>query len=249
MERVLSLFRNLGRITYLELLWGLRVPESLVYNFFGPALVLILLGLIRGNKDYLHVLVSGVLAMTIASSALQGIGTKMSFMRAYGSWRTLQASPIPTSLYFFGLVCSRMIRIVLIAAFLLAVAIVFLHYQPQGNLALIFAYVVIGTSVFSALGLVIACLVRSPQAVSGILNLVLLPMIFTSDVLFISNIAWVKTISLLFPLTFLVRLMRDNLQGQGLGSNGLLSVGMLATWLAACSWAAFGLLRRSAEER
>jgi ABC-type multidrug transport system permease subunit len=207
------------------------------------------LGLIRGNKDYLHVLVSGVLAMTIASSALQGIGTKMSFMRAYGSWRTLQASPIPTSLYFFGLVCSRMVRIVLIAAFLLAVAIVFLRYRPQGNVALIFAYVVIGTSVFSALGLVIACLVRSPQAVSGILNLVLLPMIFTSDVLFISNIAWVKTISLLFPLTFLVRLIRDNLQGQGLGSNGLLSVGMLATWLVVCSWAAFGLVRRSAEER
>jgi ABC-2 type transport system permease protein len=249
MERIRLLCKNLCRITYLESLWGLRVPESLVYNFFGPALVLILLGLIRGNKDYLHILVSGVIAMTIASSALQGIGTKMSFMRAYGSWRTLQASPIPTSLYFLGLVCSRMVRIVLITAFLLAMAVIFLRYRTQGNVALIFLYVVIGTFVFSSLGLVIASLVRSPQAVSGILNMVLLPMIFTSDVLFISNIAWVKTISLMFPLTFLVRLIRDNLQGAGPGSNWMLEIGVLAIWFILCSWAALGLIKRSVEER
>jgi ABC-2 type transport system permease protein len=249
MERKLSLFRNLCRITYLELIWGLRVPESLVYNFFGPALVLILLGLIRSNKDYLHVLVSGVIAMTIASSALQGIGTKMSFMRAYGSWRTLQTSPIPTNLYFLGLVCSRMVRILFIAALLLLVAFVFLQYRTHGNVALILLYVVIGTAVFSSLGLVIASIVRSPQAISGILNMILLPMVFTSDVLFITHIAWVKTISLMFPLTFLVRLIRDNLQGTGSGSNWLLDVGVLTLWCILCSWAAFGLMKRSVEER
>lgn len=241
--------RNLGRITYLELLWGLRVPESVVYNFLAPILVLLLLGLIRGSKDYLQILVPGVIATTVASSAMQGVGTTTSFMRAYGSWRTLQASPIPTWVYFAGLITSRVIRTVLIVCFMLLVAFLLLGYRMQGNIALILVYVLAGTLVFSSLGLVIGYVVPSPSAVPGAMNLILLPMIFTSGALFITNIEWVKLISNLFPLTFLVDLIRDNARGGGLGKNWLINVGALAGWFVLCSWTALALARRRVEER
>ena len=249
MKRLLLLCRNLGRITYLELVWGLRVPESVVYNFLAPALVLLLLGFIRGSTDYLHILVPGVIATTVASSAMQGVGTTTSFMRAYGSWRTLQASPIPTWLYFASLITSRVVRTLLIVCFMLLVAFLLLGYRMQGNVALILVYVLAGTLVFASLGLVISYIVPSPSAVPGAMNLILLPMIFTSGALFITNIEWVKLVAKLFPLTFLVDLIRDNARGGGLGRDWLVNVGALAGWFVLCSWTALVLARRRVEEK
>lgn len=249
MRRFLLLGKNLGKIICLELLWGLRVPESLVYNFLAPALVLLLLGFMRGSNGYLHVLVPGVIATTIASSAMQGVGTATSFMRAYGSWRTLQASPIPTGLYLAGLIGSRVVRTVLIVCFMLLVAFLLLGYRMQGNIALILVYVLVGTLVFSSLGLVISYVIPSPSAVPGAMNLILLPMIFTSGALFISNIEWVKAIANLFPLTFLVDLIRDSARGGGMGKNWLFNVGALAGWFVLCSWTALALARRRVEEK
>lgn len=249
MERLLWHFKNLGRITYLELIWGLRVPESLVYNFLAPSAILILLGLMRSNQDSLNILVPGLIAMTVASSALQGVGTSMSFMRAYGTWRTLQASPIPPPLYFTGLIGSRLIRIVLIVVIMLLTAFFLLDYRMQGSFALTFFYVLIGTLVFAALGMVVAYLMASPQAVSGALNFLLLPMIFTSEVLFISRLHWVKTVALFFPLTFLVDLIRSNATGRGLGQHWLLNIGALMAWLVICSWLALRLAKKRVEEK
>lgn len=249
MKQLLLQCRNLGRITYLELLWGLRIPESVVYNFIAPALVLLLLGFIRGSKDYLHILVPGVIATTVASSAMQGVGTTTSFMRAYGSWRTLQASPISTALYFAGLIASRTVRTVLIVCFMLVVSFLLLGYRMQGNIALILIYVLVGTLAFASLGLVIGYLVPSPSAVPGAMNLVLLPMIFTSGALFITNIVWVKNISYLFPLTFLVDLIRANARTGGLGENFLLNIGALTCWFIFCSWLAMMLAKRRVEEK
>lgn len=249
MNSLLLQCRNLARITYLELLWSFRIPESLVFNFLTPSLVLLLLGFIRGSKDYMPILVSGLVSLTIASSTMQGIGTKISMMRAHGSWRTLQASPIPTGLYFIGLLCSRMVRIILIVGFMLTISFIFLGYRMQGSYALMLFYVILGTFVFAALGLVVASLVSSPQAISGALSMILLPMIFISDVLFITKLEWVKTVSLFFPLTFLVRLIRNNLWGEGLGDDGLMNLGILAVWLALGSWAAVALAKRKVEEK
>lgn len=249
MRRFLLQCRNLGKITYLELLWGMRIPESVVYTFLAPTLVLLLLGLIRGSKDYLQILVPGIIATTVASSAMQGVGTTASFMRAYGSWRTLQASPIPTGLYLAGLICSRVVRTLLVACFMLLAAFLLLGYRMQGNIALILVYVLAGTLVFSSLGLVISYIVPTPSAVPGAMNLILLPMIFTSGALFITNIVWVKTIANFFPLTFLVELIRDNARSGGLGENWLFNVGALAGWLILCSWTALLLARRRVEEK
>ena len=250
MEHRLWHFKNLGRITFLELIWGMRVPESVVYNFLAPSAILILLGLMsRNNPAYLDILVPGLIAMTIASSAMQGIGTTMSFMRAYGSWRTLQASPISPPLYFAGLVGSRLIRIVVIVVIMLLTSYFLLGYHMQGSFTLTFLYVMLGTFVFAALGLVIAYLMSSPQAVSGALNFLLLPMIFTSGVLYVSHLQWVKTVSLFFPLTFLVDLLRSNASGEGPGQNWLLNVGVLVVWLVLCSSAALWLVRKRVEEK
>ena len=249
MKRLLLQSGNLAKITWLELLWSFRMPEGVAFHFLSPAIVLVLLGLVRGGRGYLHILVPGLITMTIASNAMQGVGTKMSFMRAHGNWRTLRASPIPVGLYFTGLVCSRLMRIILIVCFMLLVAYLLLGYRPQGSVALTLLYISVGTFVFAALGLVVAFLVPSPQAVSGTMSMILLPMVLIGDVLFVSRVEWVQTVSLFSPLTYLVRLMRENLGGAGAGEDWLTNLGMLGVWLVLCCWAAAGMAKWRVEER
>jgi ABC-type multidrug transport system permease subunit len=81
------------------------------------------------------------------------------------------------------------------------------------------------------------------------MNLILLPMIFTSGALFITNIEWVKTVSYVFPLTFLVDLMRNGARSGGSGRGWLINIGALAGWFILCSWGALMLSKRRVEER
>lgn len=247
MARLLSQLRNLGRIIYLELLWGFRIPESVAYSLLAPAMVLLLLGLGRQNA-FLPVLVPGLIALTVASSAMRGVGTTMSFMRAYGSWRSLQASAIPAPLYLAGLIGSRILRTVLAAVFMFLVAVVGLGYRTEANLLVLLLYLVAGAAAFAALGLFFAHLIRSPQAVSGAMNLVLLPMIFMSNVLFIHQEDWVQKAAMVLPLTYLSDLIRGHLLGPGFQAVWL-NLAVLTAWLVAGSWAALALAKRRVEEK
>jgi ABC-2 type transport system permease protein len=224
------------------------MPESVVYNLLAPSLILLLLGLARPAGSSLHVLVPGLTALTVASSSLRGVGTTVSFMRAYGSWRTLQASAIPASLYLAGLVGSRIVRTVLVVAFMFLVAMAGLGYRTEGNLFVLMLYVLLGTAMFSALGMFFAYVIRSPQAVSGAMNLVLLPMVFLSNVLFIGREEWLRKVSLLLPLTYLSDLIRNHLQGLGFGRETWLNLAVLTAWLVLSSWAALELAKRRVEE-
>jgi ABC-2 type transport system permease protein len=138
---------------------------------------------------------------------------------------------------------------VLIVVIMLLASFFLLGFRMQGSFTLTFLYVLLGTLVFAALGMVVAYLMASPQSVSGALNFILLPMIFTSEVLFISRLPWVKTVALFFPLTFLVDLIRSNATGHGPGQHWLLNVGVLLTWLVLCSWVALWLAKKRVEEK
>lgn len=234
--------RNLWRITYLELLWGFRIPESVIYSFLTPSLILLLLGLAQARPESLRVLVPGLIALAIASSSMRGVGTTVSFMRAYGAWRTLQASPIPLPLYLAGLIGSRLLRTVLVVVCMLGVAAL-LGYRLEISPALLLVAVPLGAAVFAALGLFLSQLVRSPQAASGLMNLVLLPMIFTSDILYVSRTPWIQGVASLLPLRYLSHLIR----GDGQGAGGV-NLAILCLWLVLASGAALLLSRKRREE-
>ena len=189
-----------------------------------------------------------MIALIAASTSMQGTGSTVSNMRRYGSWKTLQASPIPIGLYFAGLVGSRVLRVLLLTSFLLLISWLVLGYRLEGSLLLHLLWVFFGALVFAALGLLIAYVVRTPQAAMGLMNGILMPMVFTSNVFFIVEIPWVRYLSYCFPLTFLVDLVRANAQGAGLGENGVRDLIVLTAWLLICGTSSLALARRRVEE-
>ena len=102
-----------------------------------------------------------------------------------------------------------------------------------------------GSLAFSALGLLIASRARTIEGVSGIMNVVMMPMWILSGVFFSADRfpdsaqPFIKAL----PLTALVDALRANmLQGASIGALGP-ELGTLAVWLAACFGAAILLFR------
>jgi len=224
------------------------VPHNFLYQLFISAVVLILFARINESKGYLEVLVPGLIALVTASTAMQGLGGTMSVMRTYGFWRTVRGSPISTPMYLGGMVFSNMIRIYLTVGFMLVTARLVLDYHLRGSLVFIFLYVALGVAVFGALGLVVNYLVKGPQAVAGVLNVIFLLMMFSSNTLFIASLPLFKSLSLVSPLTFLTQLLRDNAQGAGLQSGWYLNMGALMACLIVLSAAALKLAQKRVEE-
>ncbi len=239
---------NLARIVYLDFLWSLRVPQSLFYQLFVTAVLLVLFAQINDSPGYLEVLVPGLIGLVTASQSMQGLGSTISYMRAYGAWRTVRGSPIPTPMYLAGLVLSRLARILLTVGLVLAVARFGLGYSFQGSLALAALYVVVGVAVFAALGLVVTYSIAAPQAVTSVLSVIFLFLVFASNSLFIVRVRWLELLSWLSPLTYLSRLLREAGRGAAWGSGRLADLAVLAAWAAVLSLIALRLANRRVEE-
>jgi ABC-type multidrug transport system permease subunit len=85
---------------------------------------------------------------------------------------------------------------------------------------------------FSALGLLVSTRAKTMEAVSGLMNLVMLPMWILSGVFFSATRfpAVIQPIVRALPLTAAIEAMRGNmLQGKGLGQM-MMQVGLLLAW-------------------
>lgn len=248
MARRPSRLRNLGRMIWLDFLWGLRVPQSLFYQFLVSGFLLVLLTRINDEPGYLQILVPGLIGLIVASQAMQGIGTQVSYMRTYGAWRTIRGSPIPMPLYLGALIVGRMVRVLLTVGFLLLIAAAFFGYRFTGSLGLVFGSVVLGVAVFAALGLVVTYSIATPQAVSSVLNVVFLVMLFSSNALFMAEVGWLKALSWVSPLTYFNELVRAAARSGVPAAGALVDLGVLLLWLVVLTAIALNLARRRVEE-
>jgi len=115
----------------------------------------------------------------------------------------------------------------------------------HGSVLLVIAFAVLGALSFSALGLLVASRARTIEAVSGMLNLVMLPMWILSGVFFASSNfpAVLQPFIQALPLTALNDALRAvMLEGAGIREVGREAL-LLAGWFLTCFAAALRLFR------
>jgi len=115
----------------------------------------------------------------------------------------------------------------------------------RGSLFEVILICIIGSLAFSSLGLLIASRARTIEAVSGIMNMVMLPMWIVSGVFFSAQRfpAVVQPLIKVLPLTALNDALRGNmLQGTALAQMGL-QFAALGTCLVVCFVLALKLFR------
>jgi ABC-type multidrug transport system permease subunit len=146
--------------------------------------------------------------------------------------KRMVASPMPKWQYLGSFILSRLaMQIIEVVVFLGFARVVFgVPFRgPMGQLGLLCLFTSLA---FLALGLLVSSRAKTTEAVSGLMNLVMLPMWIPSGVFFSASRfpAVVQPFVRALPLTAAIDALRGNmLQGQGLGQMTM-QVAILVVW-------------------
>jgi ABC-2 type transport system permease protein len=139
------------------------------------------------GSRYIDWLVPGLLGMNIMGTGLWGVGFAVVNARAKKLLKRLVATPMKKTHYLLSLIFSRMTTLALEVIVIVGFAWVFFDVAVHGALWALVALAIIGALSFGGLGLLVASRARTIEAVSGLMNLVMLPMWVLSGVFFAST--------------------------------------------------------------
>ena len=150
-----------------------------------PMMFYVLFGLSnRGNSidsmDAAKYMLAGYCCFGMIGAALFGIGVGMASERAQGWLELKRSSPMPPPAYLLAKCVTAQAFGLIIVCVLSALGVLFggVHLQPA-EFAMMLGMALVGTVPFAAMGVLIALLVP-PNAASGVVNLIYLPMSFMS---------------------------------------------------------------------
>lgn len=183
---------------------------------------------------YIDFLIPGLLGMNIMSGGMWGVGYALVDMRVRKLLKRLVATPMRRTDFMGAIMASRMVMVIGEVLLLLLFGWLVFGLAVQGSIASTLFIALLGAFSFAALGMLVASRARKAETVSGLMNLVMLPMFVLSGVFFSSERfpdALQPAIRAL-PLTALNDALRATiLEGAGLLDGPQLArLGVLAAW-------------------
>jgi ABC-type multidrug transport system permease subunit len=125
--------------------------------------------------------------MNLMGSGIWGIGFSIVDARRKRLLKRLIATPMSRSQYLASFVLSRLTWLVLEVALLLGFAVLVFGVPVRGSLLSLALICLLSAISFASLGLLLASRARTVEGVSGLMNLVMLPMWIFSGVFFSSS--------------------------------------------------------------
>ncbi len=133
---------------------------------------------------YIDFLLPGLLGMNIMGTGMWGVGYGIVKTRNQRLLKRLLASPMKRRHYLLAQMLARLVFLGLEVASLLAFGHLAFGVPVRGSLMAIGVVVVIGAMSFAGLGLLVASRTQTVEGVSGLMNLVMVPMWIGSGVFF-----------------------------------------------------------------
>ncbi len=197
------------------------------------------------GSRYIDWLVPGLLGMNVMSTGLWGLGFSIVQARTRKLLKRLVASPMRRRDYLLAQVLGRLVFLVIEAGALLAFGALAFGVPMRGSGALLAATCLCGALAFGGVGLLVASRARTLEAVSGLVNLVMLPMWLLSGVFFsASNFPdAMQPVIQALPLTALNDALRAvMLEGAGLGQVAS-ELALMSAWGLGCFAVALRVFR------
>lgn len=139
------------------------------------------------GSRYIDWLVPGLLGMNIMSTGLWGVGFSIVQARTRRLLKRLVATPMSRAHYLSSHVLSRLVFLALEAAVLVGFGWLAFGVRVNGSLVALALVSLLGALAFGGLALLVASRARTIEAISGLLNVVMLPMWVLSGVFFASS--------------------------------------------------------------
>jgi ABC-type multidrug transport system permease subunit len=188
---------------------------------------------------YVDFLVPGLLGMNLMGTGMWGIAFSLVVARNGNLLKRLVAAPVRRRHILGAQLASRLIFLIPEAGALLLFAYFALGVPLRGSILLLATLSFVGALAFSGLGLLAAARPRTIEGVSGIMNLVMVPMWIFSGIFFSTERfpAAMQPFVQALPLTAL----NDSLRGVMLEGTGLMPLLPKIAILAAWGTVSFGL--------
>jgi len=173
------------------------------------------------GSRYIDFLIPGLLGMNLMNSGMWGIGFALVDMRQRKLLKRFVGTPMRRSDFLLALTSSRLVLMVIEIVLLLGFGVLAFHMRVLGSIFTILLLTTIGAVSFGGLGLLTASRAQKIESVSGLMNLVMMPMWIFSGVFFSSERfpAMLQPFIKLLPLTALNDALRATiLQGAPLGA-------------------------------
>jgi ABC-type multidrug transport system permease subunit len=163
------------------------------------------------GSRYIDFLIPGLIGLNAMGGGLWGIGFLLVNFRIGKLLKRFIATPMPRRDFLLAILGARLTFVVPDLAVLLLLGILMFGMPIRGNLALVIAIDLVGALAFAGIGLLVACRASTTEAVSGLMNLVMLPMWLFSGVFFSSERfpATLQPFINALPLTQLVSALRQ----------------------------------------
>jgi ABC-2 type transport system permease protein len=133
---------------------------------------------------YIDFLIPGLLGMNLMNSGMWGIGFAVVDMRQRKLLKRFIASPMRRTDFLLALGSSRLVLMLIEVALLLGFGVLVFHMKVEGSLLAILLLGSLGAVSFGGVGLLTASRAQKIESVSGLINLVMMPMWIFSGVFF-----------------------------------------------------------------
>lgn len=197
-----------------------RNPASLFFTLVFPLIFLVIFTLIFGNSEIrveggtttaATFYVASIVAFSVINACYTSVAMNVAFAREAGQLKRLRGTPLPP----WAMLAGKIGHAVLVGFMLVIVVSAFgrVFYDvdlPTRTLPAAILALAVGSAAFAAIGLAVASFIPNADAAPAVVNGIILPLLFISDVFIPSNQgpAWLKTVANLFPVRHLSMAMQ-----------------------------------------
>jgi ABC-2 type transport system permease protein len=137
----------------------------------------------QGSR-YIDFLVPGLIGMNLMGTSMWSIGFSVVNARLRKLLKRMMATPMRKSHYMASQFLSRLAFLIMEVAVVVVFAWLVFHVNIRGSVATFTLVCLLGGLAFSGLGLLIASRAKTLEAISGLMNVVMMPMWICSGVFF-----------------------------------------------------------------
>jgi ABC transporter DrrB family efflux protein len=199
----------------------------------------------RAGSRYIDFLIPGLIGLNLLGTGMWGIGFPIANARQQKLLKRMLSTPMRRSDYLLSHMLARLAWLAMEVVAVLGFGMIAFGVQVRGSWLAFGLVTLLGAFSFSALGLLVASRARTIEAVSGLMNVTMLPMwllsgsFFSSD-RFPSAMQWLVQA---LPLTATNNALRA-IMNEGAGFTAVLApIAIIVAWGLASFFASLALFR------
>ena len=212
-----------------------RNPPAAFFTFAFPLLFMFVFNTLFGDGAA-GFFTPAIIVFSVVTATFTNLAMTVAIARDEGILKRIRGTPLPTWAYLAG----RIGHAVLVAALLVLIvaafgAVLYGVPVPWGAAPAILLVLVVAAAAFSALGLALAGVIPNADAAPAVVNAVVLPVLFISNVFVDMSDApgWLDTVSHVLPVRHFADAMLELYRATGVAAVPWLEVGVIAAWGAA----------------